>query len=137
MGGVALLAEARTAGLVVYTSGDQLIVRGPRSLQSLAQQVLAAKTAVLAALAADPDVVWRVEAMRNVATPTGPLLFLNVRQLPAGPKGLCLSCGKTLPTHRNYRCDACVHAAQLVVQEMETQRQYEDAAEDGGFPAAA
>jgi hypothetical protein len=83
MGGIALLAEARRAGLEVYANGEQLVVRGPRTLKPLAKQVLASKSAVLAALAADPDVAWRVAEMSKNLPPDSPLPCLGVRELPA------------------------------------------------------
>ena len=63
MDGLALLAEARAAGLSVAAAGDQLRVWGPRSAAPLAERLLAAKIAVLEALNAprvtvDPTAVW-------------------------------------------------------------------------------
>jgi hypothetical protein len=45
-----LLAEARTAGLTVHVSNDLLVIEGPKRFQSLAQELLAQKPAVLKAL---------------------------------------------------------------------------------------
>jgi hypothetical protein len=45
--GLALLTEARTAGLHVHAEGERLIVRGPKRLAALAQQLLSHKTAIL------------------------------------------------------------------------------------------
>lgn len=50
MGGLTLLAEARTAGLTVHASGDQVVVTGPRTAASLAERILADKHDVLAVL---------------------------------------------------------------------------------------
>jgi hypothetical protein len=50
--GVALLAQARAAGLTVTTAEGKLIIRGPRRAEALAQALIRAKPAVLAALSA-------------------------------------------------------------------------------------
>jgi hypothetical protein len=52
MDGLALLQEARAAGLTVQADGERLRVRGPRGAESLAQQILVHKADVLSALAA-------------------------------------------------------------------------------------
>ena len=50
MEGIAVLAEARTAGLQVRKEGEYLIVRGPKRLTTLAQQLLSHKVEVLSIL---------------------------------------------------------------------------------------
>jgi hypothetical protein len=47
MDGVALLAEAHTAGFQVHAEGERLIVRGPKRLAALAQHLLNHKAAIL------------------------------------------------------------------------------------------
>lgn len=47
MDGVALLTEAYAAGLQVHAEGERLIVRGPKRLAALAQQLLSHKAAIL------------------------------------------------------------------------------------------
>jgi hypothetical protein len=55
---VALLAEARSLGLVVAAEGDRLVVRGPRSAQTVVDLLREHKGAVLAALrSAEPSTV--------------------------------------------------------------------------------
>ncbi len=49
MDGLSLLADAAAAGLVVTAAGDKLLVRGPRSADALARQLIEHKVAVLAA----------------------------------------------------------------------------------------
>jgi len=51
MDGVKLLVRAEAAGLRVRAEGDQLVVVGPRRLAELADELLAHKSDVLAALA--------------------------------------------------------------------------------------
>ncbi len=51
MDGVTLLAEARTAGLRVRAEGARLVIDGPWSGAPVAERLVAAKPAVLAALA--------------------------------------------------------------------------------------
>jgi len=53
MDGLTLLSEGRAAGLIVLAHGGRLVVRGPRSADAVARQLLAHKAVVLAALAAD------------------------------------------------------------------------------------
>ncbi len=61
MDGLALLTEARAAGLVVRGEGGQLVVEGPKRAESLAVRLVAAKEAVLAALGeAGPDETIKV-----------------------------------------------------------------------------
>ena len=50
MDAIALLTEARAAGLKVNAVGDRLRVRGPAILESLAVRLLEAKKEILAAL---------------------------------------------------------------------------------------
>ena len=50
MDGLTLLHQAKQAGLVVRAEHDRLIIRGPRSKESLARQLLDHKVEVLAAL---------------------------------------------------------------------------------------
>jgi hypothetical protein len=48
---VGLLKRAADAGLQVTTEGDRLVVRGPKAAESLAQELIRNKPAVMAALA--------------------------------------------------------------------------------------
>ena|SRR5436309_3941547 len=57
MDAIALLTEARAAGLKVNAVGDRLRVRGPAILESLAVRLLEAKKEILAALRDEQDVV--------------------------------------------------------------------------------
>ena len=59
MASLAILDEARAAGLQVTVEDDQLVVRGPRRLADLAGRVLASKAELLASL--------RQEAMAGVS----------------------------------------------------------------------
>jgi hypothetical protein len=54
MDGINLLHEARAAGLEVRADGDRLVVRGPRSAEAMALQLLAHKREVLQALSLPP-----------------------------------------------------------------------------------
>jgi hypothetical protein len=49
-----LMHEASVAGLEVRANGDRLVVRGPRSSEALAQQLLAHKAELLPLLTAPP-----------------------------------------------------------------------------------
>jgi hypothetical protein len=54
MGGLTLLDRARAAGLSFTADGDRLIIRGPRSAETVARELLARKPEVLELLATPP-----------------------------------------------------------------------------------
>lgn len=109
------LAEARAAGLEVRTAEERLVVRGPRAQEALARQLLEAKPAVLAILAAEEaEVAWRIAMMRPQLPRSGPIPFLVARQVEAAA-GQCLSCGEALGPEQRARCALCVRAAQMVL----------------------
>lgn len=49
------LVEAERAGLQVRVDGDRLVVRGPRTAEALAQEILACKPALMPLLAWNED----------------------------------------------------------------------------------
>jgi hypothetical protein len=63
MDGVMLLRRARDAGLRVTAEAGKLVVRGPRSAETIALLLLANKPAVIAALTAD----WRARHREALA----------------------------------------------------------------------
>ena len=92
MDGLALLREARAAGLSVVIEGDRLRVRGPKSAGDVAARLLAAKPAVLAALGGAADAGDRVdpvveETARNIAALTPAELAAYRAELVAPPAG--------------------------------------------------
>ena len=52
MGGIDLLAEAQSAGLVVRADGDRLVIEGPKGAAAVAQKLIQHKAEVMAVLAA-------------------------------------------------------------------------------------
>jgi hypothetical protein len=113
-----LLHDARRAGLRVRRDGSQLVVEGPRSLESLARSLLAEKADVLAALAAEVEgVAWRIEAMRPQVPASGAIPLLLARPGIRFPIGTCGSCGDPVAddAHR-YRCDPCTTAVIAVLE---------------------
>lgn len=54
MGGVDLLAEAQSVGLVVKADGDRLVIEGPKGAAAVAQKLIHHKAQVMAVLAAAP-----------------------------------------------------------------------------------
>lgn len=58
MGRLALLEEARAAGLTVYAVGDVVEIRGPQRAAALAKVLLRRKEEVLAALARESASDW-------------------------------------------------------------------------------
>ena len=58
MDGLALLTEAKQAGLVVLVDGERLRIRGPRRAESIAQRLIDHKALVIEALANDLPAEW-------------------------------------------------------------------------------
>ena len=52
MGGIDLLVEAQSAGLVVKADGDRLVIEGPKQAAVIAQKLIQHKADVMAALVA-------------------------------------------------------------------------------------
>jgi len=113
-----LLAAAREAGLEVRVEADELVIRGPRTQDALARQVLAEKPVVLALLSAeDADVAWRVAAMRPQVPRRGAIPMLIARQVTSS-LGRCISCGERLHEGVMVRCSPCARAAWVVLHEI-------------------
>ena len=68
MDGVALLEEARAAGLVVECRADKLVIRGPRNAEPLALLLIEHKSVVLP-LVREPLVPWMLQEWRRVSIP--------------------------------------------------------------------
>jgi hypothetical protein len=66
------------------------------------------------ALGPEPEVAWRVKAMRATIRPGAPIPFLVAREDPTRD-GACLSCSLTLGEGERYRCATCLEAAVLVL----------------------
>jgi hypothetical protein len=116
VGGLSLLRDARRSGLAVSARGDQLVIRGPRSLAELAQSLLAEKSAVLDALSEEREIAWRVEAMRPQLTGTGAIPLLLARPGRRFERGTCCSCGDRLAAEDRYRCSSCAQAVVVVLE---------------------
>jgi hypothetical protein len=117
-GVVTVLTEARAAGLEIRAEPGRLVVRGPRTLETVAQRLLKHKAEVLALLAAeDADVAWRVAAMRPQVPQRGPIPVVIAREGEPS-SGCCVSCGEHLPAGVTFRCSACAQAAWLVLHEI-------------------
>ena len=116
MDGLTLLLDARRAGLEVTVRDDQLVLQGPRRLEPLAKALIAEKPLVLAALAEEHEVEWRVAAMRPQVTATGAIPLLLARPGAPWSPGRCCSCGDPLSTTDRYRCRPCVVASTLVLE---------------------
>ncbi len=114
MDGVALLSEARTAGLRVRVEGNFLRLDGPRRLESLARALLARKLEVMEVLAVeDAEVAWRASEMRSQVPAHGPIPFLVAGETPSRTDG-CASCGGVVGAGR-VRCYLCIAAAERVL----------------------
>jgi len=62
----------------------------------------------------NPEVAWRVEAMKGQIPPSGAIPDLIAREVPARP-GTCFSCGDPLTASQHYRCRPCAVAAAIAV----------------------
>jgi hypothetical protein len=67
MDGLTLLARARGAGLIVVRDGDLLRVTGPSGASGVAQQIIDAKPAILAALEAEREQLLRLSGEMRAA----------------------------------------------------------------------
>ena len=86
-----VLTEARAVGLEVRAEPGRLVVRGPRSLETVAQRLLERKREVSALLAAeDADVAWRIDAMRPQVPQRGAIPVLVAREGRTDTRVLCL-----------------------------------------------
>lgn len=117
----ALIAETRTLDIELKAdfTGAKLLYRPVSAMPfTLAKLLREHKVAVLALLSAqDPEVVWRVAALRPQIPETGPLGRLIAR--PTSPTinmiRHCGCCGDPLSLGRRYRCAPCQHALWLAL----------------------
>jgi hypothetical protein len=66
----------------------------------------------------DPEIAWRVEAMRAQVPAHGPILALCARldvSIPT-PPGMCASCGEPREAGQTYVCRACQAAKRLTLE---------------------
>lgn len=122
MNAATLLTDLLHRGIRLSAFGERLNVDAPRGALTpdLRAALAAHKDDLLRLLNADEvEVQWRVEAMRRQVRYGPPLIipFLMARRDFVDTPGCCLSCGAPHGPHRRYRCDACVRAAEIVVNE--------------------
>lgn len=118
MTATAVLHELRRAGVQVRLTPSGLVVT-PRSAfdARLRRLVVRHKADLVASL--DPEVGWRVNAMRQQVTGDRALPLLVARTVVTFSPNRCLSCGNTTEdAEAGYsRCAACRTAAGLVAFE--------------------
>lgn len=107
-----VLREAQAAGLVIQAEGDRLLVRGPKQLQAVAEEVLRHKPEILALLAMEREEIARRTARMQAQIPPGKPIPVLVAQESQVGLGQCLSCGEELAPDQRVRCHWCVRAAQ-------------------------
>ena len=95
MDSLSLLHRARLAGLKVRADGDHLVVRGRRSQERLARELLAHKTEVMAELAANQIAPWPKETVAITADICGVVTIADLMALGTTdrPPGACYACG--------------------------------------------
>lgn len=92
MGGLtALLDSARAAGVTMRVDGERLIVRGPKSAETLANSILAQKAAIIAWLLAAPKT--SVESSNVTAMPRS-VPNESPRAIPPPTVERCFCCGQ-------------------------------------------
>jgi hypothetical protein len=78
--------------------------------------VIAQKSSVMVALAAEREVAWRISVMQPQVPVTGAIPFLLARPGVRFPLGTCGSCGDPLGPDDRYRCTHCADAAVAVLE---------------------
>ena len=120
MNATTLLTDLIDRGIRLSVSGERLNIDAPKGAVTpdLRAALVEHKTSLLRLLnAQDAEVQWRAEAMRRQVRPGPYIPFLVARRDFADAPGCCLSCGEPHGPHRRFRCDACVRAAEIVVNE--------------------
>ena len=124
----ALIEQLQNSGVELRADGDRLGYHPQEALTPvLLEETKRQKWALLAHLsAADPAVVWRVEAMRarhpHESGRAAP--FFTARTRPSR-RGGCHSCGEPFESQHDglvVRCIPCRHAAYLVLMDWLTNR---------------
>ncbi len=134
MDGLMLLRDARRAGLAVEVRGDQLVVRGPRHLETLARELLARKPEVIAALSYEPPPVDRPDGCATHAvTPGDVARWWSVAEGRDATVSVCGCCLGPAPD-QHLRCRRCEtlaeYAARFAPAVRFTMRETDDVAGD-------
>ncbi len=95
MDGLSLLDRARLAGLRVRADGDHLVVRGRRSQERLARELLAHKAEVMAELDLEQSGPWSKETLAITADIFGVRTVDDLMALGTTDRspGACYACG--------------------------------------------
>jgi hypothetical protein len=114
-----LLSELERRNIRIEAVGERIRFGPSRRVTARLRAALAQHKGQLLLLLAspDPDVSWRVAAMRPQVPLRGPIPFLVARWSDLAP-GACLSCGDPLVEGRRVRCGPCVAAAEHVLQQI-------------------
>ena len=96
MDSLSLLLRAWMAGLDVEARGDRLVVRGRRSQEPLARELLDHKSEVLAELEGMDEGPWPQETCPLTADVFSIRTLNDLEQLGSGeaPPGACYACGR-------------------------------------------
>ena len=99
MDGIALLRDACGAGLSVRAEGDKLVIRGPRSAESLAKQLLEHKA----------EILTHLRQWTESPSPPDYAATACVCPIPIGPTGpdRCTMCELPLMCPGCGRCRGC------------------------------
>lgn len=122
-----IVERVRACNAVLLVDGSRLLVRGRGQPlpEELREALRAHKTEVInvlhppipEALGRDPDLAWRVAAMRPQVRDKGGIPLLVARREIKPLPGQCTSCGDPLERGNRYRCELCVRAAWEVLRE--------------------
>jgi len=98
--------------MTIAVANDRVVLRGPRSCDDLARQLLADGSALAELLQVEEaEIAWRQEQFRSQIPPVGPIPLLLTSRASDVP-GFCLSCDRRLSSADRYRCSLCTIAAQ-------------------------
>ncbi len=119
MGPAQILTELERRGVELALDGNRLRFRPREAVTPDLRAAMAEHKDDLVRLVAaeDHEINWRVDAMRQQATPRGLIPFLVARRNLPDALGRCLSCGEDLVEGRRFRCGACVRAVERVLNE--------------------
>ena len=116
-----VLRHITEQGVMLVADGDRLRFRPREAVTDDLRELMVTYKADLLRLLSveEPEIAWRVQAMRGQYRPGVGFFFLAARREFVDAPGCCLSCGDPLQG-RKHRCPPCAQAAEIVVMEGRT-----------------
>ena len=116
-----LLAQLRRHDAKLDVAGDRLRVVAPKHVLSdeVRRAIRERKYELLAIIEShDPEVAWRIDALRPLVPPRGPLLPPVIRRDRATAQRSCHCCGVPTSDPGRLRCIPCGRAIWFVINEV-------------------